>query len=98
MAAHRASFPLRLQQILAGSRAVSPAIKVESEPVSPLLSPPVSGLPHIGAASLAVLRCAWVLIGDWRVWMRRSPTGSANVVVSGYIGLGFSCSCRGSPF
>lgn len=32
MAAHRASFPLRLQQILAGSRAVSPAIKVESEP------------------------------------------------------------------
>ncbi|KAL5206475.1 hypothetical protein ABZP36_034684 [Zizania latifolia] len=32
MAAHRASFPLRLQQILSGSRAVSPAIKVESEP------------------------------------------------------------------
>jgi len=32
MAAHRASFPLRLQQILAGSRAVSPAIKIESEP------------------------------------------------------------------
>ncbi|KAF7064261.1 hypothetical protein CFC21_070622 [Triticum aestivum] len=30
MAAHRASFPLRLQQILSGSRAVSPAIKVES--------------------------------------------------------------------
>ncbi|KAL5225432.1 hypothetical protein ABZP36_012071 [Zizania latifolia] len=33
MAAHRASFPLRLQQILSGSRAVSPAIKVESEPL-----------------------------------------------------------------
>ncbi|KAJ1257365.1 hypothetical protein BS78_K086400 [Paspalum vaginatum] len=32
MAAHRASFPLRLQQILSGSRAVSPAIKAESEP------------------------------------------------------------------
>jgi E3 ubiquitin-protein ligase HUWE1 len=32
MAAHRASFPLRLQQILSGSRAVSPAIKVDSEP------------------------------------------------------------------
>ncbi|KAG8093312.1 hypothetical protein GUJ93_ZPchr0012g20493 [Zizania palustris] len=32
MAAHRASFPLRLQQILSGSRAMSPAIKVESEP------------------------------------------------------------------
>jgi hypothetical protein len=46
MAAHRASFPLRLQQILAGSRAVSPAIKVESEPVSPLFSSPspASGL------------------------------------------------------
>jgi hypothetical protein len=39
MAAHRASFPLRLQQILAGSRAVSPAIKVESEPVSPCSLP-----------------------------------------------------------
>ena len=42
MAAHRASFPLRLQQILAGSRAVSPAIKVESEPVSPLIPYPSS--------------------------------------------------------
>lgn len=43
MAAHRASFPLRLQQILAGSRAVSPVIKVDSEPVSPLFFfPPVS--------------------------------------------------------
>ncbi|KAL5210370.1 hypothetical protein ABZP36_005993 [Zizania latifolia] len=33
MAAHRASFPLRLQQILFGSRAVSQAIKVESESI-----------------------------------------------------------------
>ncbi|TVU50517.1 hypothetical protein EJB05_01890 [Eragrostis curvula] len=33
MAAHRASFPLRLQQILSGSRAVNPVIKVvETEP------------------------------------------------------------------
>jgi hypothetical protein len=47
MAAHRASFPLRLQQILAGSRAVSPAIKVESEPVSPFISSPTSGLPRL---------------------------------------------------
>ncbi|ONK58274.1 uncharacterized protein A4U43_C09F10490 [Asparagus officinalis] len=33
MASHRSSFPLRLQQILAGGgRAVSPALKLESEP------------------------------------------------------------------
>ncbi|XP_019701852.1 E3 ubiquitin-protein ligase UPL2 [Elaeis guineensis] len=32
MASHRASFPLRLQQILSGGRHVSPALKLESEP------------------------------------------------------------------
>jgi hypothetical protein len=34
MAAHRSSFPLRLQQLLAGGRSVSPSLKLESDPVS----------------------------------------------------------------
>ena len=91
MAAHRASFPLRLQQILAGSRAVSPAIKVESEPVSPLVPPP----PPLGAALFLVLRSR-VLIGGGRVWMCRGVADSGKIVVSGYSGLGFSCSGGGS--
>ena len=93
MAAHRASFPLRLQQILAGSRAVSPAIKVESEPVSPLVPPP----PPLGAALFLVLRSR-VLIGRGRgrVWMCRGVAGSGKIVVSGYSGLGFNCSGGGS--
>jgi len=93
MAAHRASFPLRLQQILAGSRAVSPAIKVESEPVSPLIPYPSS--PHSGAALFPVLRSR-VLIGGGRVWMCRGVADSGKIVVSGYSGLGFSCSGGGS--
>lgn len=34
MAAHRSSFPLRLQQLLTGGRSISPSLKLESEPVS----------------------------------------------------------------
>jgi hypothetical protein len=72
-AAHRASFPLRLQQILAGSCTVSPVVKVESEPVSPLPHPSHPG--YCDCHLRLGIGNGWTLQILWGPRSRRRSTG-----------------------